>query len=103
MLIFGAISKLFSMNTSKSVSKQRTLSTFRIKQWGCYGELEFPPHNASPRVGNQSFTAAGEGYLVRCIEEFSGHDRRLLSGGFEVEFFLVACKGKSLELFWRNA
>src|SRR2546425_4432061 len=61
------------MNTSKSVSKQRALSTFRIKTvgvWGFYGQRRFPPHNASPRVSNQSFTAAGEGYLLDAWKSF---------------------------------
>src|SRR5258708_17501055 len=98
----------FRMNTCKSVSKQRTLTTFRMNTYekqGGGGQLLLTRIPAAQRVRFRpqqtlgSFTA---GFSLGVRVNFS--PRQLLhSRDFEVEFFLVACKGKSLEPFRRIA
>jgi len=90
----------FRMNTCKSVSKQRTLTPFRMNTyekhggWGVSQRFQFP----------RQPTLEGFGVAMSLGAPVNFRPRRLFpSRRFAVEFCIVFRRGESLELFWRIA
>src|SRR5260370_12810782 len=94
----------FRMNTCKSVSKQRTLTTFRMNTYekqGGGGQLLLTRIPAAQRVRFRPQQTLGTFHarfsLALRVSLSPRHALPLRA--FAVEFFLVACKGKSLDPF----
>src|SRR5260370_17866404 len=97
------------MNTCKSVSKQRTLTPFRMntyeKQGGAGGSYLLTRIPAAQRLRfcpQRTLGRFGAGISLGVRVNF--RPRQLLHPrDFEVEFFLFPCKGTSLDPFQRLA